>query len=49
VIESLHQEVGLLNNEIHRLIIAVTNLFKIAAYVNFEEERLNNILSQRLE
>jgi hypothetical protein len=29
--------------------LAITNLFKIAAYVSFEEERLNNILSQRLE
>lgn len=29
--------------------MAITNLFKIAAYVSFEEERLNNILSQRLE
>jgi hypothetical protein len=29
--------------------LAIINLFKIAAFVSFEEERLNNILSQRLE
>ncbi len=29
--------------------MAIINLFKIAAFVSFEEERLNNILSQRLE